>query len=195
MQQQSFSSYHELDEDLTLLDSNLLFHPPLSHFSGNPKCNYPSCATMVYGDELCDAVTQYDAREYYTSEKPDGGYLPLGQRVDTWRSLQTKRWTKRRFRPPSERRYAFNAIFSQSTSDERQDLAGEVMAHFVQRRRLAKIIDEQHDGTMTIFTHMAKVWKKNVNSPNTEQLGNEEYVDVVLDSAFTLAPTGHNPEW
>eukprot|EP00579_Thalassiosira_antarctica_P016089 CAMPEP_0201933366 /NCGR_PEP_ID=MMETSP0903-20130614/31418_1 /ASSEMBLY_ACC=CAM_ASM_000552 /TAXON_ID=420261 /ORGANISM="Thalassiosira antarctica, Strain CCMP982" /LENGTH=137 /DNA_ID=CAMNT_0048473285 /DNA_START=68 /DNA_END=478 /DNA_ORIENTATION=- len=41
---------------------------------------------------------------------------------------------------------------------------------------------------------MAKVFTGNVNSPNTEQLNTDSYIEVLLDSVFTLAPAGHNPE-
>ena len=41
---------------------------------------------------------------------------------------------------------------------------------------------------------MAKEWSDDANSPLTEQLDTNEYMRVVLDSVFTLSPTGHNPE-
>ena len=41
---------------------------------------------------------------------------------------------------------------------------------------------------------MAKEWSDDANSPLTEQLDTNEYMCVVLDSVFTLSPTGHNPE-
>ena len=56
------------------------------------------------------------------------------------------------------------------------------------------MIEEQHDDNMPCFTTMAKVWSSKVNSPLTQQLDTDSYIEVLLDSAFTLVPAGHNPE-
>ncbi|KAL7547324.1 hypothetical protein ACHAWF_015822 [Thalassiosira exigua] len=42
--------------------------------------------------------------------------------------------------------------------------------------------------------NIAQKWAKNANSPESEQLNTDDYVRVLFDSVFTLAPTGHNPE-
>ena len=79
----------------------------------------------------------------------------------------------------SNRRYAFNAIFSESTSKS--------------RRHLAKILRNQTD-SMNTFVKIATKWTGNVNSPHSDQLGTDQYMKVLLNSIFTLAPAGHNPE-
>jgi hypothetical protein len=45
-----------------------------------------------------------------------------------------------------------------------------------------------------IFSVMAKQWSLDTKSNSTEQLNTDDYMQVVLDSMFTLSPVGHNPE-
>lgn len=145
------------------------------------KCNYPQCKTMLIGDERCE-VHSHDVRGYYSATIPNKGYLPLGPRLDSWTSFQkVKSSPQFFFHPSSKRQFAFNAIFSQSTNEGRQ--------------HLAKMVEEQRDdNNMPIFTTMAKEWTSRVNSPKSEQLHTDLYIEVLLDSVFTLAPAGHNPE-
>lgn len=147
-------------------------------------CNYPQCKTMLTNDELCQADNAgFDVRSYYSATRPHaGGYLPLGPREDAWESLRQMRGAPG-FAPKaaSERGYAFNAIFSQSTN------AG--------RGTLAKIIASQGPvDPLSTFTTMAKEWTAHVDDPRSTQLDTGRYMAVMLDSAFTLAPAGHNPE-
>jgi len=143
------------------------------------SCRYAHCKTMIIGDERCRHHLE-DARSYYSNEQKRMGYLPLGMRPDTWSSLQEFQ-SKRDFSisPSSTRKYAFNAIFSASTSRDRNTLAKILMSNQTQTNTYIKI---------------AKAWAPNVNSPSTEQVGTNEYIKVLLDSVFTLAPAGHNPE-
>ncbi|KAL7539709.1 hypothetical protein ACHAXR_009520 [Thalassiosira sp. AJA248-18] len=150
----------------------------------NLKCNYPQCKTMVTNDEKCRS-RGYDVREYYSatiSSTRNMGYLPLGPRFHAWKSFQKIRSSPGFFvKQVSERKHAFNAIFSQSTNEGRY--------------KLAKIIEDQRDkSTLPIFTTMAKKWTSKVNNPRTEQLDTDHYMEAVLDSVFTLSPAGHNPE-
>ena len=84
--------------------------------------------------------------------------------------------------PPSKRRYAFNAIFSRSTNRRRE--------------HLANVIESQHGmSNLPIFTTMAKQWSTfYADDQQTEQLNTDDYVKVLLDSVFTLAPAGGSPE-
>ncbi|KAL7551410.1 hypothetical protein ACHAWF_014601 [Thalassiosira exigua] len=146
------------------------------------KCSYPGCKTMVTNDEFCTKLDHFDSREYYTSDKPELGYLPIGPRIDSWQSFQTIQ-EGRGFSlvPASKRNFAFNAIFSRSTNAD--------------RKRLAEAIEQQgHTGKLPIFAAMAKEWHGEANNADTKQLSTDEYMKVVLDSVFTLAPAGHNPE-
>ncbi|KAL9179464.1 hypothetical protein ACHAXT_008754 [Thalassiosira profunda] len=147
------------------------------------KCNYPHCKTMAANDEMCHSINEgFDAREYYTSDRPELGYLPLGPRYDSWQSFQKLREHPNFIIPPaSKRRHAFNAIFSQSTNLERQRLAEDIET----RGRTAKL---------PIYTAMAKQWSGQANDARSAQLSTDEYVAVVLDSIFTLSPAGHSPE-
>jgi len=145
------------------------------------KCNFPKCKTAVTNDELCRGYGKFEMREYYTARMPRAGYLPLGPRRDAWQSLQTIQATPD-FAPKaaSERRYAFNAVFSQSTNKG--------------RGKLAEIITNHADDPLPTFTSMAKTWTKNVNDRHSKQLDTYHYMKAALDSVFTLAPAGHNAE-
>ncbi|KAL7532334.1 hypothetical protein ACHAXR_004566, partial [Thalassiosira sp. AJA248-18] len=145
------------------------------------NCNYPRCKTMVTNDERC-TFHSYDVRQYYSANIPNTGYLPLGPRLDAWTSFQKIQSSPDFFvKQASKRKYAFNAIFSQSTNKRRRQLAG--------------IIEEQQNNTaLPIFTTMAKKWHRYVNNPQNEQLDTDSYMKAVLDSIFTLSPAGHNPE-
>ena len=144
-------------------------------------CTYPKCKTMVTNDERCNQG-MYDVREYYSARFPNKGYLPLGPRMDAWTSFQkAQAHPDFGFKHSSQRKYAFNAIFSRSTNYQRSQLAG--------------IIDKNREKTsLEIFTHMANQWTPNVNDPKSAQLDTDAYINVALDSVFTLSPAGHNPE-
>ena len=79
---------------------------------------------MITNDERCKH-TEYDAREYYSSDLDQKGYLPLGPRLDSWRSLQKIQQSNPDVTliPSSKRLYAMNSIFSQSTNIGRKALA------------------------------------------------------------------------
>ena len=150
------------------------------------RCTYPQCKTMITNDELCDRTSvPFDVRQYYTTNAPQRGYLPLGPRWDSWLSFQKIQDEVGRdklvIQPSSERKLAFNAIFSQSTNIERQKLASTIEV-------------EGPALKFPIFSSMAKEWRLDANSNSTEQLNTDEYMRVVLDSVFTLSPAGHNPE-
>ena len=144
------------------------------------KCQLVSCKTMVIGDEFCN-YRHESVREYYSSNLQKKGYLPLGMRSDTWSSFQQLIKNRSTFSIPlsSKRKYEFNAIFSESTSVERKHLA---------------IILENQTQAHNAFVSIAKKFYKHANSPRADQIGTEQYVNVLLDSVFTLAPAGHNPE-
>ena len=150
------------------------------------RCAYPYCKTMLANDEMCEmANVPFDVRQYYTTHGPQRGYLPLGPRWDSWLSFQKLQEEAGRDQfvipPSSERKFAFNAVFSRSTNIERQKLA-------------SKIEVEGPTLKFPIFSSMAKEWSLHVSSNSTEQLHTDEYMRVVLDSVFTLSPAGHNPE-
>ena len=150
------------------------------------RCTYPHCKTMITNDELCGAISlPFDVRQYYTTNGPQRSYLPLGPRWDSWLSFQKIQEEVGRDQfaipPSSERKLAFNAVFTRSTNIERQKLA-------------SRIEVEGPALKFPIFSSMAKEWKLDANSNSTEQLHTDDYMRVVLDSVFTLSPAGHNPE-
>lgn len=148
------------------------------------RCSYPKCKTMVTNDEFCTKIDlPFDAREYYTSDRPGMGYLPIGPRYDSWQSFRQIQQSNHNFfvAPASTRKYAFNAIFSRSTNSDRKKLATDIE----QRGRKSQ---------WPIFTAMAEQWQRDANDAETDQLSTHDYITVVLDSIFTLSPAGHSPE-
>ncbi|KAL3789362.1 hypothetical protein ACHAW5_005114 [Stephanodiscus triporus] len=150
------------------------------------RCTYPHCKTMVTNDEMCDMINlPFDVRQYYTTNGPQRGYLPLGPQLNSWLSFQKikKELGHSQFviTPSSERKYAFNAVFSRSTNVIRQQ-----MAHMIEVKGPTL--------KFPFFSSIAHRWSAFTNNNNTEQLHTDEYIRVVLDSVFTLSPAGHNPE-
>ena len=103
-------------------------------------------------------------------------------RLDSWNSFQTiLEGQNSDIASASERGLAFNAIFSQSTNND--------------RKKLAKIInDKGRTKKLPIFTAMADQWNRDANAEGSGQVSTFEYIEVLLDSVFTLSPSGHNPE-
>ena len=128
------------------------------------RCNYRRCKTMVTNDEFCTKINlPFDARQYYTSARPELGYLPIGPRWDSWESLQRMRRSPGFFVLPSSKRgYAFNAIFSRSTNSERKELAEE--------------IEQKSQGKFPIFAAMASQWERTANDEATDQVSTDGYM-------------------
>jgi len=159
------------------------------------SCNYPMCKTMLSNDEMCtnfEYVT--DARQYYTADMAHLGYLPMGMRSDAWQSLQTlERVLNQQFskKVPSKRSYAFNAIFSINTNSIRYQLAEDIEARGDTRQ-------------LPVYIHMterlmnskrqSRRHPERKHSHDRDQLKTDKYMEVLLDSIFTLSPAGHSPE-
>jgi len=148
------------------------------------ECNYPRCRTVLVGDELCQQGWS-DLRTYHTSYMPTKGYVPLGMRSDSWLSLEEIRAEgDRQVKPPSRRRYAFNAMFSISTNASRERLSyiveGDAPAWSARTGREA-------------YVRMSN-WFGDPNAGKSDQTTTKEYMRVLLDSVFTVSPAGHNPE-
>lgn len=141
------------------------------------KKNYPDCKSMNTNDEKCEAPPEFDFRQYLSILKPTSYYMPLGFRYDAWLAYQ-KIQQRPDFvvKPPSQRKYAFNAMISLSTNWERQDLAKMLEA------------EEKKGSGLETFVAMQNHWT------SVPKLNTEAYMDVLLESTFTLTPTGHNPE-
>ncbi|KAL7529853.1 hypothetical protein ACHAXR_005304 [Thalassiosira sp. AJA248-18] len=138
---------------------------------------------MVTNDEWCQiSYAPFDFRQYHSASISSTSF-PLGPRIDTWKSFQ-KLWAQD---PPppsllaSQRKYAFNAVFTQGTHKTRAKLASLINSHTEQ-------------SSLVVYTKMAKHWAKDANSPRTKQVNTDTVVKVMTDSVFTLAPRGHHPE-
>jgi len=141
--------------------------------------HYSTCKTMLVADEWC-ADNRYDAKGYYTSTQADKPFLPLGPRYDSWEAFGAlMNETKSIIPASSQRKYAFNAIFSKSTS------AG--------RALLEKVIQKEGD-SLSSFVQIAPKWRADPNNPRNELADSTTYMKTLLESTFTLSPSGHNPE-
>ena len=132
---------------------------------------------VLVGDEKCKKTEMgFDGRTYFTSVHPELGYLPLGPRKDTF-TIMAKILAEAPLIPASSRHYVYNALFATSS-------------HY-NRGVLAKVIAENRESSgMRSFVHVPDRWGNDTKSMLTQ----EDYVQVLLRSVFTLAPTGHNPE-
>ncbi|CAM9276596.1 unnamed protein product, partial [Choristocarpus tenellus] len=151
-------------------------------------CGDPTTRTVIIvaGDEQCvhvqprkllpKACGQHIFREYYLPEGEGQsereawefqlGYLPLGPRASFPHIPPT--WA---VRPPSKRPRLFNLVVAVATSDARATLL-----HDLQTEE-----NKPHSGFILGVT------KENKIKPT-------KWARVVLDSAFTICPGGHNPE-
>ena len=156
------------------------------NYFANPLCSYDSmrnhysmCKTMLTNDENC-SDNRYDARGYYSSTMTDMTYLPLGPRYDSWDAMVAlMNQNGSVIAASSQRKYAFNAIFSISTHSGRSILAEEV---------------QKEGNNLPSFIRLPSVWKPDPNNPSNDSVDSTTYMQVLLDSVFTLAPAGHNPE-
>jgi hypothetical protein len=168
------------------------FHTPRLAYCHHDalQCSYPQCKTMIVGDEKC-RLTTFDVRNYYSQNGNNDGnyhyqvYLPLGPRFDSWSALQQVKTQSPEFamKPPSSRQYAFNAIFSINTGRGRSMLADQIRAHD----------GINNNTTLPIYTALPERWS-GMFQTNVNKITAQTYVEVVLDSIFTLSPGGHNPE-
>jgi hypothetical protein len=117
-------------------------------------------------------------------------YLPLGPRWDFWEALVkqtqpsiTNHESSSEQSPPkpiSQRKYVWNAIFSKSTSKSRTILKEQLNS--------SKLVQQN---PQEYFIRIAGLWTRKLNK---QHLNPDEYATVLMDSKFTLSPTGHNPE-
>ena len=141
--------------------------------------HYPKCRTMITNDEFCEE-SSYDVRGYYSSAMKNSVYLPLGPRYDSWEALEAIMNTNgSTIVSSSQRKYAFNAIFSKSTSAERSTVADVI---------------QKEGNTLSSFVNIAEYWEADPNNPDNDLTDTTTYMQALLDSTFTLAPSGHNPE-
>ena len=136
---------------------------------------YPKCKTMLTNDENC-ADNRYDARGYYSSTMIQTTYLPLGPRYDTWDALMNQNGSI--ITVSSQRKYAYNAIFAKSTHAGRSNLAD---------------IIQKEGNSLTSFVKISSSWQQDPDALN-DSVDTTTYMQVLLESTFTLAPSGHNPE-
>ena len=142
--------------------------------------HYPNCKTMLTNDENCAQIHQYDARGYYSSNMMDKMYLPLGPRYDSWEAFNTLMSKADSSIPlASQRKYNFNAIFAKSTAHSRSTL---------------EQIIEMDTGSLSSFVKISEDWAFDPNRGDNDSVDSAAYMQVLLESTFTLAPSGHNPE-
>ena len=168
-------------EKATLQDSPCL----ALNFWANRGCSYDdmirhysTCKTMLVADEWC-ADNRYDAKGYYTSTLADKPFLPLGPRYDSWEAFGALMNETKSIPASSQRKYAFNAIFSKSTSTSRAELEEAI---------------QKEGGSLSSFIQIAPKWHADPNNPRNELADSTTYMKTLLESTFTLSPSGHNPQ-
>ena len=156
------------------------------------KCRYPQCKTFLTNDEECIHRMGYEGRQYHSSALPNRAYLPLGPRLENWEALRhfgsqsaysssdsdndSPLSSQLLTVPPaSHRKYAYNAIFSQANNSGREHLS-EIINNNKSRNK-----------KLPTFVQISPKWKTPMKNSNN-------YMKVLLDSTFTFAPTGRNPE-
>ena len=85
-------------------------------------------------------------------------------------------------KPSNQRRYLFNLVIS-PTSPSRK-----LLSNLLQTPAAIQEIGSDHE----LFIHVTPQWKKDAESKGF--IKPDEYRRVLLDSKFTLCPSGHNPE-
>ena len=158
------------------------------------KCRYPQCKTFITNDEDCIHMG-HEGRQYFTRQFPNKAYLPLGPRLESWQSFRrigsliggsnfstTASLSTQLLAVPraSQRKYAANAIYSESTSSG--------------RKHLHDVITNNKRTKMDTFVQISPKWNADINDPRNSLLDSHHYAQVLLNSTFTLAPFGHNPE-
>ena len=133
------------------------------------------CKTWIINDEYCKHRGQL--RHYYKDDSDNELFVPLGPRHDFDKAYRAR--PEKKVLSMSERPYRFNAIFSKSTSPSRKTL------------RTMLVETPKYNSSQNYFIQIPWRWKR-VMGPS--HVNSTQYVSVLGNSQFTLAPTGHNPE-
>lgn len=116
-------------------------------------------------------------------QQPAPIYLPLGARYEfRWVDIDE-------IVTSSQRKYLFNFIAALSTSSDRLSLKSTL-------DNMDQIADGNEESVLPSrgFIHVIEEWAQDPTNENNPYLSTEEYRTIVLESAFTLCPSGHNPE-
>ena len=182
---------HELQPTIVLNDHTRCCHK--ARFSAIQRMiasNYFDLA-IVTGDEYCDVRRgpktrrlPHHYRQYHFAKRTVG-YLPLGprnefRRVDPTTEILTA-W---------HRKYLFNFVGSLNTNRVRASMLMHIQ-EWLTTTQTGQMINDADP--RPFFLHSAKQWT-GVISQSSGHIDPEEYRNVLLQSAFTLCPSGHNPE-
>lgn len=146
---------------------------------------------IVTGDEYCDVRKQPKARRpphhyrQYHFAKQTSGYIPLGPRSEFRRVDASEEIV-----PAWRKKYLFNFVGSLNTNRMRGTMLAHIQA-WLTTSDVGQMLDE--NPSRSYFIHVAKQWTGAI-SQSTGHIEPDEYRKILLDSAFTLCPAGHNPE-
>mmetsp|Transcript_33836 Transcript_33836/g.45741 ORF Transcript_33836/g.45741 Transcript_33836/m.45741 type:complete len:350 (-) Transcript_33836:429-1478(-) len=162
------------------------------HLDERPQMSWPTdrekYLIISSGDEFCSLqqvpTPFFSARQYYT--EPDFRdskllYLPLGPRQEFDRIYHHDIL----MHPIVQRKYAVNLIASISTQPLERYYLGRNLTKWAKTDAVLR--DRE------IFIHMSRFWSKQPGLLN-KHLHPRSFREVLLNSIFTLCPTGHNPE-
>jgi len=141
----------------------------------------PSCLLLMTNDEFCRATNpEIEMREYYHDQSQV--YMPLGPRFDMWDAFQARQGENSFSIPDSSSRgLVYNAIFSLNTANSRK-LLSDVLT------------TQRSNGSLANYPAHVQIANKWEMGLSKEHVGPADYVGILLNSTFTLSPTGHNPE-
>lgn len=142
------------------------------------------CVNMVSGDESCTTrgPEKEHIRHYYGKERNGNHtpYLPLGPYVSAWKAIEAEGGNGGGILLSSQRKFVFNAIFSENTSPSRKWLS-RILSNSTRLQAMPSSI------------RISAEWTNKIQKSQTH-MQPSEYAKVLLNSIFTLAPIGNNPE-
>jgi len=184
-------------------DGDEMARSGLALYSAEEQKRYPTVA--AWGDRLWGSGEE-DARAALQKDQATPWYLPLGPRYE-FRIVQPEE-----VKPPTGRRFLFNMMTSLSTNTVRIALDATVRSFVLEEETggLSSVETRAVDNKLPLgypssrllprigeaFVHNTQNWAANLPTAieQGQALPSEKYRDVLLDSVFTLSPSGHNPE-
>mmetsp|Transcript_13850 Transcript_13850/g.40528 ORF Transcript_13850/g.40528 Transcript_13850/m.40528 type:complete len:1116 (-) Transcript_13850:48-3395(-) len=173
----------------------------LTYHRGDENCRYRDWSARYRGIKP-DFTTYWDSNDAASSwnvtSSKSTAHLPLGPQFG-FRPVEAKEIV-----PPEKRKYLFNFAGTLSTSKSRQHLARVLKnwgSRFIAPR--ANVSAEERTSSSGIFekerlvvtpTKFQTALSRHNRGAKGGYMSSEDYRETLLQSVFTLCPSGHNPE-